>query len=350
LSEIYRSVERCVVSNKWGVILVNLGTPEAPTAAGVRRFLAEFLSDPRVVEIPPLIWKPILHGLILPFRARRVAKLYREIWTERGSPLKSITEDQTAALQRRLSELYGVEAPQVVYAMAYGAVKLEDRVAELESKGAERILVLPLYPQYSATTTAAVYDQYAQLLGKQRNISDVIVHKCYYARDEYIQALAASVRAYRKGRTPGQKLLFSFHGIPKRCVELGDPYFEQCQITARRVASELKLDDEAWSVSFQSRLGKAEWLTPYTDQLLTQWARSGVASVDVICPAFAADCLETIEEIDCENRALFLDSGGQEYGVIPCLNSNPEHIALLSNIVEEYVGHTQQASGSQYFI
>jgi len=349
LSEIYCSVERCVVSNKWGVILVNLGTPEAPTAAGVRRFLAEFLSDPRVVEIPALIWKPILYGFILPFRAKRVAKLYREIWTERGSPLKSITEDQTVALQRRLSELYGVEAPQVVYAMTYGATKLKDRVAELEAKGVERILILPLYPQYSATTTAAVYDQYAQLISEQRNISDIIVHKSYCSRDDYIRALSASIRAYWKARKPAQKLLFSFHGIPKRCVELGDPYFEQCQMTARRVASELELDDEAWAVSFQSRLGRAEWLTPYTDQLLAQWAKSDIASVDIICPAFASDCLETIEEIDCENRELFLNAGGQEYGVVPCLNSNPEHIVLLGNIVEEYVGQTHRSSGNQYF-
>ena len=337
------------MSNKWGVILVNLGTPETPTAEGVRRFLAEFLSDRRVVEIPPLIWKPILHGIILPFRVKRVAKLYREIWTERGSPLKSITEDQVVALQRRLAELYGVEAPQVVYAMTYGAVKVADRIVELESRGVERILVLPLYPQYSATTTAAVYDQYAQLLGRQRNISDVIIHKSYCAREDYIQALATSVRDYWKGRVPAQKLLFSFHGIPKRCVELGDPYFEQCQMTASRVASELKLDDGAWAVSFQSRLGKAEWLTPYTDKLLSEWAASDIASVDVICPAFAADCLETIEEIDGENRTLFLNAGGKEYGVVPCLNSSAEHIVMLGNIVEEYVGQVHRASENQYF-
>jgi ferrochelatase len=213
----------------------------------------------------------------------------------------------------------------------------------------ERILVLPLYPQYSATTTAAVYDQYARLLSSQRNISDVIIHKRYCDRDDYIQALVASVKHYWKARVPAQKLLFSFHGIPKRCVELGDPYFDQCQLTARRVASELKLDDDAWSVSFQSRLGKAEWLTPYTDQLLGQWAKSNIASVDVICPAFAADCLETIEEIDGENRALFLGAGGKEYGVVPCLNSNAEHIAMLSNIVEEYVGQIHRASDNQYF-
>lgn len=326
------------MSNKWGVILVNLGTPEAPTPAAVRRFLAEFLSDPRVVEIPPFIWKPILYGFILPFRARRVAKLYSEIWTDKGSPLKSITEDQTAALQIRLSELYGVEAPAVVYAMSYGPVKLADRVAELEAEGVERILVLPLYPQYSGTTTAAVYDQYAQLLAQQRNISDLIVHKSYYSRKDYIDALAVSVRTYWKGREPARKLLFSFHGIPKRCIELGDPYFDHCHETARRVACELRLSDDQWAVSFQSRLGKAEWLKPYTDQLLSEWAKTGVASVDVICPAFASDCLETIEEIDGENRELFLSSGGQEYGVVPCLNSNPEHIVLMSNIVEEYVG------------
>ncbi len=331
------------MTDKWGVILVNLGTPDEPTAKGVRAFLAEFLSDKRVVEIPSLIWKPLLYGIILPLRSKRVAKLYQSIWTDRGSPLKVITEDQKDALQGVLSARHGDEAPEVTYAMTYGDNKFARQVETLKGRGSNKFLILPLYPQYSATTTGSVFDQYADLIRLQRDIPDIRIHKSYCQRQDYIDALAASVSRYWQDRSSPQKprpqkLLFSFHGIPKRCIDLGDPYYDQCMYTATHVAVALDLPKGEWGVSFQSRLGKAEWLQPYTNKLLVEWAESGVESVDVICPAFASDCLETIEEIDGENRELFIRSGGKRYGFIPCLNADTEHIEMMANIVDEYVG------------
>lgn len=326
------------MSNKWGVILANLGTPEAPTPASVRAFLRDFLSDQRVVELPKFVWWPILYGVILPFRSKKVAKLYQEIWHERGSPLKVITEDQVEALTNLLAERYGQESPTVTYAMTYGEPSMVQRIEQLREKDVERILLLPLYPQYSATTTGALYDQYAQLIQSQRNIPDVVVHRQYFNREDYIQALAGSIATYWQTHRRSEKLLFSFHGIPKRCVDLGDPYFDQCHQTAEKVAAHLKLTADQWAVSFQSRLGKAEWLKPYTDILLEEWAQSGIDAIDVVCPAFSADCLETIEEIDGENRELFIEAGGKHYGFIPCLNDNPEHIQMMANIVAEYIG------------
>lgn len=317
-----------------GVILMNLGTPTEPTTKAVRNFLKQFLSDPRVVEVPRLIWIPLLYGIIIPFRASRVAKLYQQIWRPGGSPLKVITEEQTAKLQSHFSE----EEVKITYAMTYGQPSLKRRVAELEQQGYEKILLLPLYPQYSATTTGPIYDQYAALISEQRNISDITIQKCYFNRPDYINALAESILQHWKKHKPGEKLVFSFHGIPKRCVDKGDPYQQHCLTTANEVANALKLDTDQWLVSFQSRLGKAEWLRPYTDQLLTQMAAEGVASVDVICPAFSADCLETLEEIDVENRELFLSAGGNSFHSIPCLNAQSEHIEMMKNIVEEFIG------------
>lgn len=319
-------------NTKLGVVLMNLGTPVEPTPKAVRQFLEEFLGDRRVVEIPRAIWWPILYGIILPFRSPKVAKLYEEIWLPDGSPLKVITEKQVAALQSRFSDC----DVQVTYAMTYGAPRLEQRISELESSGIDKIVVLPLYPQYSATTTAAIYDQFARMIGQQRNISNVTIHKEYYNRKEYINALANSVRRHWDVNQQSEKLLFSFHGIPKRCVDKGDPYEQQSRQTAQFVARELGLTDSQWAISFQSRLGKAEWLKPYTDQLLETWGREGVESVDVLCPAFASDCLETVEEIDKENREIFLSSGGKRFGYIPCLNDSEDHIDMLEKIVTEY--------------
>lgn len=318
--------------NTLGVILMNLGTPSAPSTQAVREFLAEFLGDRRVVEIPRLAWWPVLYGIILPFRSPKVAKLYQEIWLPEGSPLKVITEQQVTALQTRFS----AAEVRVTYAMTYGSPKLEQRVAEFEAEGIERILVLPLYPQYSATTTGAIYDQYAQLIMRQRDVSDIHIHKSYFEREEYIQALAESIRVHWRRHEPAEKLLFSFHSIPKRCVDLGDPYEQHCRETAERVAAALHLNESRWAISFQSRLGKAEWLQPYTDVQLKAWGEAGLGSVEVVCPAFAADCLETTEEIDQQNRALFLQSGGKRFEYIPCLNVTVEHINLLENIVKDY--------------
>jgi len=326
----------CDVEKCSGVILVNLGTPEAPTTYAVRQFLKEFLSDQRVVEIPRVLWFPILFGVILPFRAPKVAKLYQQIWQDEGSPLKVETEKQVRALQQRLIQCSDNKAPKVSYAMTYGPRSIAKEIAALEAAGIDKILILPMYPQYSATTTAPVYDQCAQLAQSQRDVSNLIVHKHYFDRPDYHRALAESIRHHRDQHGSSEKLLFSFHGIPQRCVDLGDPYYDHCLHTAEKVAALLDLNADQWQMSFQSRLGKAQWLMPYTDKTLIEWAQSGIESVDVVCPAFAVDCLETIEEIDCENRELFMNNGGRHYEFIPCLNSQPLHIEMLANIVNEY--------------
>lgn len=321
------------MSNKrTGIILMNLGTPSEPSPRAVRRFLKAFLSDSRVVEVPRVIWLPILYCIILPFRAARVAKLYQKIWRPGGSPLKVITEEQVEKLQA----CYSDNEVKITYAMTYGEPSFEQRVKELEQSGHGKILVLPLYPQYSATTTAPIYDQYAELIKKQRNISDVTIYKNYYQRHDYINALAHSIQDHWSRHTAADKLLFSFHGIPKKCVEKGDPYEQHCRATALAVAQQLSLKDTQWAVSFQSRLGKAEWLQPYTDKLLESMASDGVESVDVICPAFSVDCLETIEEIDIENRELFIAAGGSSFALIPCLNASELHIQMMKSIVDEF--------------
>ena len=326
-----------VEEKKWGVVLVNLGTPEQPTAAAVRKFLKDFLGDPRVVEIPRLIWMPILHGIILPFRSPKVAKAYQSIWMDEGSPLMVYSERQLKGVKNVLVEQ--LESPPLVeLAMTYGTPNLSNALSSLENQGAEKYLILPLYPQYSATTTGAIYDQLSSIQSERRNVYDAVIHKNYHYRDDYIHALAQSISSQWQDHKRSEKLLFSFHGIPKRCVDLGDPYYDHCIETANLVAERLELEEDRWFVSFQSRLGKAEWLTPYTDKQLEKWAAEGVNSVDVICPAFSSDCLETIEEINVENRELFIAAGGKDYHMIPCLNDQTEHVNMLANIISEYVG------------
>ena len=318
---------------------MNLGTPDAATQSAVRAFLRNFLSDPRVVELPKLLWLPILYGFILPFRPKRVVNAYRAIWTENGSPLRVMTQRQVSALQEMLGkeETDQYDAPHITYAMAYGGPSLEKRVKELTEIGVERILVLPLYPQYSATTTGSIYDQYADLVTKSREVPDIIIHKHYYRRTDYINALAESVEACWQQSGRSQRLLLSYHGIPQRCVDLGDPYYRQCRETSEALANVLGLTPDQWAISFQSRLGAARWLQPYTDQLLVKWANSGVKSVDVMCPAFSSDCLETLEEINVENRRLFCDAGGESFSFIPCLNDNAAHISMMACLIKEYI-------------
>lgn len=317
------------------VILINLGTPEQPDVRGVRKFLREFLSDPRVVEIPRPIWWLILHGFILPFRPKRVAHAYQSIWTPEGSPLKVLTECLTEKLRDNLVAQQGENAPQVVSAYSYGEQSIAKQVRGLVSEGVNRILLLPLYPQYSATTTGSIYDQWASIIRTSRDIPDIRIQKSYAQRQDYIAALVQSIRVHWRNHGQSEKLLFSFHGIPQRNVDLGDPYQRQCIQTAEDVVAVLGLRKDQWGLSFQSRLGRAEWLKPYTDKLLAQWGGDGVSSVDVICPAFAIDCLETLEEIQVENRDVFLESGGKNYSYIPCLNDSEEQVFLLSNIVLE---------------
>lgn len=322
---------------KQAVVLVNLGTPAAATPAAVRRFLAQFLHDHRVVEVPRAIWCPILHGVILPFRPRRVARAYAGLWRDWGdSPLRVISERQCRALSARL-ESSGRGDVHVELAYTYGEPSIANVLARLQRDRCQNVLVLPLYPQYSATTTAAVSDQVSAFNTKQRDIVPVSLVKNYHDHPLYIEALAASVEEHWQQHGRGSKLLMSYHGIPRRNVELGDPYERHCQETSRRLAARLGLEEEAWQMSFQSRLGRAEWLQPYTVDVLRQWGQQKLASVDVICPAFAADCLETLEEMDIENRTVFEAAGGGDFRYISCLNDRAEHIDLLATLVDQYL-------------
>ena len=312
------------------VLLVNLGTPDAPTAAAVRRYLAEFLSDPRVVEIPRLAWWPILHGVILRVRPAKSAAKYATIWTPEGSPLLHWTRRQATLLAGYLGER-GYPVP-VQVAMRYGQPSVAQALDALRTDGATRILVLPMYPQYAAATTASTVDAVAQWTLRTRRVPELRTVMQYHDDDGYIGALAASVLAHWQREGRGGMLVMSFHGLPARSLQLGDPYFCQCQKTARLLAERLGLSSDAYRVTFQSRFGKARWLEPYTEPTLRELARQGHTRVDVICPGFAADCLETLEEIAVEARAAFLAAGGREFHAIAGLNDRHEWIAALADI------------------
>ncbi len=319
-----------------GVLMVNLGTPDSPSTADVRRYLAEFLSDPRVIEMPRLLWKAILHGVILRVRPRRSAHAYQQVWTDQGSPLLAISRRQAAALQQTLGE--GGGAPvKVVLAMRYGSPSVRDGLQELRAANCRRILVLSMYPQYSATTTASVFDAVSAELRTWRWVPELRFVNQYHDHPAYIQALADSVRNHWREKGQAEKLLFSFHGIPKDYFLNGDPYHCQCHKTARLVIENLGLEEGQWQLAFQSRVGAKEWLKPYTDHTLKAWGAEGVNSVQVVCPGFSADCLETLEEIAVENRDYFLQAGGKEYGYIPALNDDPAHIAALAELLREHL-------------
>ncbi|SNS39500.1 ferrochelatase [Noviherbaspirillum humi] len=317
------------------VVLVNLGTPDAPTAGAVRPYLKEFLSDPRVVEIPRLVWSLILHGIILPLRSGKSARKYASIWMKEGSPLKVYTERQAKLLQGLLGER-GHEV-KVVYAMRYGAPSMPQVLDQLKTEGCDRILVLPAYPQYSATTTASVFDAAFAHYAQVRNVPELRLVKHYHDHEGYIAALRDSVLAHWEQNGRGQKLVMSFHGVPKRTLLLGDPYHCECHKTARLLAESLGLGRDDYLVSFQSRFGKAEWLQPYTAPTLVQLAKQGVERVDVMCPGFSSDCLETLEEISMEVRHDFLTAGGKEFHYIPCLNDAPGWIRALTDIAEQHL-------------
>ena len=327
------------------IILMNLGTPAEPTAGAVREFLRDFLSDPRVVEIPAPIWKLILNLFVLPARPKRIAPAYAEIWNEgldgeavAGSPIAYYTNRQAEGVAQALGgEETGVNDVTVTYAMTYGEPGLARRVADLRQRGVESFTVLPLYPQYSATTTGAIYDQVAAIVRSERNVPDIRVVHDYFQHPRYIEALANSVREHWEAHGQAEKLMMSFHGIPVANVRKGDPYHQQCLGTAEMLAKALALPRNRWEITFQSRFGKAEWLQPYTDKTLEEWGQTGVASVDVICPAFSSDCLETLEEIAVENRANFIEAGGKEYRYIPALNAREDHIAALCAIALEQI-------------
>lgn len=321
-----------------GVVLANLGTPDAPTTEAVRRYLREFLSDSRVIEIPRPVWWLILNLFILPFRPARVARLYQAIWDRGGdSPMRRILKEQCGKLQEQLSgALLSVDI-EVVPAMSYGNPSIAAAMDALMENGVEQIVVLPLFPQYSATSSAPVYDAVARWQFSRRNLPSVVIIKDYYCHPVYIAALAASIQLHRQRAGETDKLLFSFHGIPQAYADKGDPYPERCRETAALVASALKLERDDWECSFQSRFGRQEWVKPYTDVTLESWGGNGVASVQVLCPAFSADCLETLEEIAEENRDRFLQAGGKRYEYIPALNTRPDHIALMSALVKPHL-------------
>ena len=319
-----------------GILIVNLGSPEAPTPAAVRRYLREFLSDPAVVEIPRPLWWLILNLLILPLRPRDSAKRYAQVWTPEGSPLKVHTEQQAKLLQGYLSER--LKQPHVVdYAMRYGSPSIRQQLESLKARGCDRILLLPLYPQYASSSTASALDAVWQALLHMRNIPEIRSIRHYHDHPAYIAALAGSVREHWAAHGRPDKLLMSFHGVPRFSLDKGDPYHCECHKTGRLLAEALELEKDQYLVCFQSRFGRAEWLQPYFAPTLEQLGRSGTRRVDVICPGFSSDCLETLEEIALEGKAGFLGAGGQEYHYIPALNEREDWIRALSEITLQHL-------------
>ena len=315
---------------KRGVLLVNSGTPASLATGDVRDFLAGLLGDPRVVEIPRLLWWPILHGIILRIRPRASAKKYAAIWTPAGSPLALESEALRAGLERALA----ADDIPVALAMLYtGGAKVPDAIDALRQKGADQVIVIPMFPQSCGATTGAVFDQVSAVLRKMRDVPALRFVASYHDAPAYIDALAASVEDHRRVHGAARHLLMSFHGIPEQFVTRGDPYRRQCERTASLLAARLGLASDAWSVSFQSRFGRARWLQPYTSEALAALGKRGVKHVSVICPGFAADCLETLEEIGMENRDVFLAAGGEKYDYVPALNGRADHVAALAAVV-----------------
>lgn len=314
-----------------GILLANLGTPDSPEPGAVRRFLAQFLWDPRVVEAPRWFWWLALHGVILRVRPAKSSHAYRQIWTEAGSPLLIHSSALARAIQDRLIDSDTV----VALGMTYGNPSLTAALDELQAKGARRVLILPLYPQYSGTTTASVFDRVTSELQRWRRVPELRFVMSYADEPEYISAIATTIRHLWQSNQQAH-LLFSFHGVPKRYLLDGDPYYCQCRKTARLVADQLELAKSEWSVSFQSQVGREEWLKPYTDELLLEYAQRGPKRVTVVCPGFATDCLETLEEIAIRNRNAFLSSGGESFDYVPALNASELQVSLIMKIIERH--------------
>ena len=317
-----------------GVLLVNLGTPEAPTTGAVRRYLREFLSDPRVVTLPRALWLPLLYFVVLPFRPGKTAAKYQKIWTPDGSPLRVHHERQAQLLRGSIGERLRANVP-VLAAMRYGKPTVRDGLAELESKGCDRVLVIPMYPQFARSTTASVEDEVNTALRKWKPAPALRVVKGFHAHRAYVKAIAKNINDYWFKHGRPDRLVLSFHGIPKAVVDSGDPYHSQCLETGRLIASELGWMDQRTQVTFQSRFGRGKWIEPYTDQTLRTMGRDGTGRVDVVCPGFAADCLETLEEIALENRDVFVKAGGKDFHYIPTTNETPAWMTALSIIALE---------------
>jgi ferrochelatase len=327
-------------SGKTAVVLVNLGTPDKAEPSAVRRYLKEFLSDRRVVEgkgLRRLLWLAVLNGIILNLRPKKVAKAYASIW-EDDSPMRKILDKQVAELHLLLQKRYSDRAPDVFSAMTYGKPGLTQRLEKLSDSGYKRILLVPMYPQYSATTTAPIYDLVAKYQLKQRCVLDIRIVNSYYDHPAYISALAGHIQAYRDEQGCADKLILSYHGIPKEYADKGDPYPDQCHQTSVLLAEEMGLADTEWLTTFQSRFGPAQWMQPYTDKTLETLPAKGIKKIHITCPAFSADCLETLEEIAIENRDVFLEAGGEHYDYIPALNAQASFIDLLSALVKEQAG------------
>ncbi|MCA9949843.1 MAG: ferrochelatase [Anaerolineales bacterium] len=317
-----------------GILLTNVGTPAAPTVKAVRPYLAEFLSDKRIIEMPGWQWQPVLHGVLLNTRPRKSAQLYQRVWTEAGSPLLLMLERQAKALQAYFDKTAPIPI-KVSYGMRYGQPSISNTLRELHMAHVRRLLVLPLFPQYSATTTATSLDAVFAELQTWRWLPELRTINHYHDHPGYIQAIANSIREQWAKTGQPQRLLFSFHGIPKSYFLAGDPYFCECQESARLIAEELELPDDMWFVSFQSRLGRQEWLRPYTDETLKAWGSEGLQHVDAVCPGFSADCLETSDEVGHEGKLSFQEAGGGQFNYIPALNDRADHIQALANIIND---------------
>lgn len=326
-------------ARRTAVVLVNLGTPQAPTASALRKYLKQFLSDPRVVEIPRPIWWLILNGIILNIRPAKSAKKYASVWTKDGSPLKVHTEAQAKLLQGWLGEhgADGENQVRVEWAMRYGQPSISATLDCLKAEGFERTLILPLYPQFAASTTASVFDDVADWLKRTRYPMELRMVRNYHDDSAYIEALAASVREHWAANGKPDQLVISFHGLPKYSLTKGDPYFCACHKTGRLVAEALNLAPDAYRITFQSRFGKAEWLQPYTQPTLEMLAQQGTKRIDVICPGFVADCLETLEEVAMECHEAFIHHGGKEFHYIPCLNQRPDWISALAGVAKQHL-------------
>jgi ferrochelatase len=329
-----------------GVLVVNLGTPDAPTAKALRPYLKKFLFDPRVIEVRPIVWWFIMRFFVLPFRPKRSAALYKNIWTKDGSPLLLHTAKQTEKLEQRLQERFGDQVV-VEYAMRIGQPGLDKGLKALQARGAQKLLVLPMFPQYSGTTTASVFDGVTEELQKWRWIPEFRMISHFHDQPGYVAALAQSIREVWDRDGEPEKLIMSFHGIPQRYYENGDPYPCMCQRTGRELREALGLDSERAIITFQSLFGREEWVKPYTEDTIEELAQSGVKSLDVICPGFTADCLETVDEIDREAREVFEEHGGKEFRYLPCLNDRDDFIEVLADVCERNLMGWIERSHSQ---
>ena len=320
-------------NDKTGVLLINLGTPERPVCPSLRDYLSEFLMDPRVIELPTLLRAILVKGIIINLRSHKSAAAYRQVWTDDGSPLMINTVNLTNKVQHRV----GADM-QVEVAMRYGNPSIGDKLTLLHDAGVRNIIAIPLYPQYSASTSGSAFDAIAKTLSKQRWVPNLRFISDYHCHPWYIKAIGDSIHAHWAQQGRQQKLLMSFHGLPEKYITRGDPYYAQCQATAKAIAEYLQLSDEQWMLVFQSRLGAQTWLQPYCDATLKALPAQGVKSVDIVCPGFSHDCLETLEEIASENREYFIEAGGQHYSYIPCLNDSDAHVDLMLEIINQASG------------